>query len=1262
MGNFSTPNLLNQPASPRMLRSASPVKGTLPATITQPLNSLNLPAEPRTLSMTPDADALGLLPSAPISLPAPGPPQPHSLGPNTGNHSSQYSGHNSSNPSGQHNKQDHSDQNEGHQLHSRKSRNGQQPPPQLQQFHRKSIGDWDFVRTIGAGSMGKVKLARHNESGEKCAVKIVPRAAKLYQRTHANDPPAKSSEEAAQRQKEFDKEIARDKRTVREGALGRLLFHPHICRLYEIVPLTNHYYMLFEYVEGGQLLDYIVSHGSLNEKYARKFAREIASALDYCHKNNVVHRDLKIENIMINQKGEIKIIDFGLSNLYMPHHLLKTYCGSLYFAAPELLSAKPYVGPEVDVWSFGVVLYVLVCGKVPFDDPVVSALHEKIKKGNVEYPSFLSKGCTSLLSRMLVVDPTKRATLAEVLQHPWMNQSYDHVAPSYIPDRVPLLLPLDQDIIKTISLFDLGSVSFITEELTKVITSPDYQLSCDNWYKYVQRGQKPPSDSNVVYGFHSLVSIYYLVDEVRRRKRTKDEAIKKHLQDPAIARPEPPNVVILPVSALSSGAIRLNSYRPNNENLQPPTIAPPSSFCATAIQTPQRSHSISASYSRPKPDSRPDTLATTPSRVPRHKEQTPTKLLSKVSHLSYPEPVHTPTMLHTLEVDSSPNFDGHLKNNNTQSPIALQQIPETLDPNGGITLGFSSLLSKLSTKKLRSPVSKASSAIKEGILPPLFPLPKKDCAPSSPESSSSSFSSKRDPLVRRGVSMKITAKEKSSGSRVNLNNELMIKHERESYDEEYSSHAHSPSATGKPHNFIPIEYLPPLPTIDPKQMEGSIQFVLTKAPDTTSHMGFKKFHPTARAKSVGSHVLKNLPGKAPSGKILPNVMAAQNSDDGIDGNMGENGDNSRYDDVVLGGAYPVELPTLSDEKIIEQFERAPRNSMPSIEYPKTLFLKGFFSVQTTSTKPLPVIRYNIIRVLSRLGVRFQEVKGGLVCVQSVYTPTRELEGGDDANYAHGIIDDYKLDDHSDDSKAATNENKFSSESESYTPEFDPRPAYSEHQSHQSRRSSETGNSRPFDNKSERSENRAEQSRSESIRPSLHVVTSPPSTYVKGHRSSNSTSATGHRRKFSVGQTFLQNYRKKNGSQTLMPPNTPATARLTKLLLGAMDLDNEDLDDETRMQLHQLADDDSVDSLSGIMIGGGSDMLVSSRIEQRAKYHRVNQGSEEDGLLLKKTPLKFEINIVKVPLVGLYGVQFKKTLGNTWNYKTLAGRILKDLNL
>lgn len=218
------------------------------------------------------------------------------------------------------------------------------------------------------------------------AIKILPRSAPGT--TAANGQPQSAEAAAKQASKDASKEV----RTIREAALSMLLHHPYICGMRELITHTNHYYMVFEYVNGGQMLDYIISHGRLRERVARKFARQIGSALDYCHRNNVVHRDLKIENILISQTGNIKIIDFGLSNLYNPASHLSTFCGSLYFAAPELLNARVYTGPEVDVWSFGVVLYVLVCGKVPFDDQSMPALHAKIKRGLVEYPVWLSAG------------------------------------------------------------------------------------------------------------------------------------------------------------------------------------------------------------------------------------------------------------------------------------------------------------------------------------------------------------------------------------------------------------------------------------------------------------------------------------------------------------------------------------------------------------------------------------------------------------------------------------------------------------------------------------------------------------------------------------------------------------------------------------------------------------------------------------------------------------------------------------------------------
>lgn len=1059
--------------------------------------------------------------------------------------------------------------------------------------------------------MGKVKLAKHNATGEKCAVKIVPRAAKLYQRAHADDPPIKSAEEAAQRQKEFDKEVARDKRTIREGALGRLLYHPHICRLYEMVPMTNHYYMLFEYVEGGQLLDYIVSHGSLNENYARKFSRGIASALDYCHKNNVVHRDLKIENIMINLKGEIKIIDFGLSNLYAPNNLLKTYCGSLYFAAPELLSAKPYLGPEVDVWSFGVVLYVLVCGKVPFDDPVVSALHEKIKRGNVEYPLFISRECVSLLSRMLVVDPTKRASLAEVIQHPWMIRGYESPVAGYVPRRAPLTLPLDPQIIQAISALDLGSSTTISEELTKIVTSPDYQLRSDNWFKNQKSGlPSHSSGSDLIYGYHPLISIYYLVSEMKRRKKAKEEALKNQMA------------------------------QQNAESLKAPHHKAEShSPLAVPANTAPRRGSLQHTPS-PIPLINPfDSEVTKPA------EPIPAALSPKKVALPILPPAHNPVLPNnnnTPVMRTPDRMEAHYQQQ--QSPRGTL-FSDSLDPNAGKSLGFASLFRKLSLAKQRNP------ALSPGASPtivksPDYPDSRSGDSHKHSHNNISPALSQADPLVRRGVSMKITAKEKSSGSRLALEQNEMAQRQQDRLQQprNLKSHTRSHSTANRPHGFIPAEYLPPLPNLNAQKVK---QQTAAPKPEEQYLQVNTKFHPTARAKSVGSHARKDSHYYR-SGRehlALPNAMATQNSDDRVD-EIRRGDEASLFDDLVIDDLTPKEIPQLSETQIVEQFNQSKRNSMPSIEYPKTLFLKGFFSVQTTSTKPLPVIRYNILKVLTKMGVRFQEVKGGFVCVHNFQAPAEYSDSEDDGEVtAHSIIDDYRLEETSEERKlygdafdSSSSELVKPKQEQVTTPTTDeqmPVPLIMTPQQstkHSSRRGSVNTNG-------------------------SQQATTPP---AKGHRSSNSVSSS-HRRKFSIGQAFSQNY-KKNGSQTALPARTPAAARINKSLLVSADVDYDDLDEETLAQMRRLSYGDSMDLVGGEAVGG-SDMLVSSRIEHRAKQ-QWSTNSDEDGAKAptKKTPIKFEINIVKVPLVGLYGVQFKKMLGNTWSYKALASQILNQLNL
>ncbi|KAI9448750.1 kinase-like domain-containing protein [Lactarius psammicola] len=281
----------------------------------------------------------------------------------------------------------------------------------------------------------------------------------------------------------------------------------------EMITHQHHYYMVFEYINGEQMLDYIISHGRLRESFARKFARQIGSALEYCHKNNVVHRDLKIENILISQSGNIKIIDFGTSNLYDPVSHLSTFCGSLYFAAPEMLNAKLYTGPEVDVWSFGVVLYVLVCGKVPFDDQSIPALHAKIKRGLVEYPVWLSAECKHILSRMFVTNPQERASLPDILNHPWMTSGFNGPPDTHLVQREPLRADeLDRHVIRGMTGFEFGTEEEIEHRLVAILESEAYKRAVQHWESRRERpqgGNKTDTMTSMKYKWFSGFDFYW---------------------------------------------------------------------------------------------------------------------------------------------------------------------------------------------------------------------------------------------------------------------------------------------------------------------------------------------------------------------------------------------------------------------------------------------------------------------------------------------------------------------------------------------------------------------------------------------------------------------------------------------------------------------------------------------------------------------------------------------------------------------------------
>lgn len=286
------------------------------------------------------------------------------------------------------------------------------------------LPNYKLGKTLGIGSFGKVKIAEHALTGHKVAIKILNR----------------------RKIRNMDME----EKVRREIKILRLFMHPHIIRLYEVIETPSDIYVVMEYVKSGELFDYIVEKGRLQEDEARCFFQQIISGVEYCHRNMVVHRDLKPENLLLDSKWNVKIADFGLSNVMRDGHFLKTSCGSPNYAAPEVISGKLYAGPEVDVWSCGVILYALLCGSLPFDDENIPNLFKKIKGGIYTLPSHLSSGARDLIPRMLVVDPMKRMTIPEIRQHPWFLEKLPRYLAVPPPDTIQQAKKIDEEILQEV--------------------------------------------------------------------------------------------------------------------------------------------------------------------------------------------------------------------------------------------------------------------------------------------------------------------------------------------------------------------------------------------------------------------------------------------------------------------------------------------------------------------------------------------------------------------------------------------------------------------------------------------------------------------------------------------------------------------------------------------------------------------------------------------------------------------------------------------
>ena len=298
--------------------------------------------------------------------------------------------------------------------------------------HPSSVCEFILGQKLGGGTFGTVRLAINRQTNEKVAIKILDKT----KMTNYDD------------KKRLEKEIN----------ILKKIHHPNIVKLFCVIETERIIYLVMEYIKGNELFHYILMRKKLEEEEACYFFLQIINCIDYLIKLKIAHRDLKAENIIIEQnKKEIKLIDFGLSNIYENNQLLSTACGSPIYAAPEMLLGKPYKGSTVDIWSAGILLYYMLCGNFPFEDVSNAQLYKKILKGKFEIPKFVSKNAKDLINKILVVNPQKRINIKDIKKHPWVltylekNKSYENIFKNIGLNIGQYIIPIDEDIVSEIN-------------------------------------------------------------------------------------------------------------------------------------------------------------------------------------------------------------------------------------------------------------------------------------------------------------------------------------------------------------------------------------------------------------------------------------------------------------------------------------------------------------------------------------------------------------------------------------------------------------------------------------------------------------------------------------------------------------------------------------------------------------------------------------------------------------------------------------------
>ena len=350
----------------------------------------------------------------------------------------------------------------------------------------KNIGQFLLGEKLGEGTFGVVRLATHILTGEKVAVKILEKR--------------KILEEA---------DVTRIEREIK---ILKMLHHNNIVQLYSVTQTSTTIYLIMEYASGKELFDYIIFKKRLPEIEACKFYQQILSGIEYLHKLRVVHRDLKPENLLLDSKKDLKIADFGLSNLYPNNELLKTACGSPCYAAPEMINGKDYKGHLVDIWSSGIILFAMICGYLPFEDADNDVLYRKITEGRFSIPRYVSEQAKDLLRKVLNVDPSKRYGIKQIKKHPWfnlVNQRLNINEGLLIKDVV---IPIDEELI-----LKMEEYNFSKEEVRVNVLANKHNHITTTYYLLLRAKMRKGLESVAIYNCEKFMK--YIKDPKNLMKR-----------------------------------------------------------------------------------------------------------------------------------------------------------------------------------------------------------------------------------------------------------------------------------------------------------------------------------------------------------------------------------------------------------------------------------------------------------------------------------------------------------------------------------------------------------------------------------------------------------------------------------------------------------------------------------------------------------------------------------------------------------------------